>query len=69
MSVTVGPNESIDSAYRRFVREMIVNGTFKELEKIRFYVGKGKIKSDIRRKFYKTKRKRAAARRSSKNNY
>lgn len=66
MSVTVGPNESVDSAYRRFVREMIVNGTFKELEKIRFRQQKGEIARDKRRQLYKTKRKRASARRKSK---
>lgn len=66
MSVTVGPNESIDSAYRRFVREMIINGTFKELEKTRFRQPKGQVESDKRRQLYKTKRKRASARRKSK---
>lgn len=64
--VNIAPGESIDAAYRRFVREMILNGTFKELEKARFYVGKGQLERDKRRQKYKTKRKRAAARRKSK---
>lgn len=64
--VNIAPGESIDAAYRRYVREMILNGTFKELEKTRFYVGKGQRERDKRRQKYKTKRKRAAARRKSK---
>jgi ribosomal protein S21 len=36
MAVVVAPAESVDSAYRRFVKELIVNGTFKELEKSRY---------------------------------
>ncbi|GIW57534.1 MAG: hypothetical protein KatS3mg083_479 [Candidatus Dojkabacteria bacterium] len=64
--VIVAPGESIDSAYRRFIREMIVNGTFKELEKARYHVGEGEIERAKRRKIYKTKRKRAAARRKLK---
>lgn len=64
--VNIAPGESIDAAYRRYVREMILNGTFKELEKTRFYVGKGQLERDKRRQKYKTKRKRAAARRKSK---
>ena len=63
--VLLAPGESVDSAYRRFIKELIVNGTFKELEKQRFYVGKGELKSDIRRQLYKTKRKRAQARRKT----
>jgi len=61
--VVLGPGEPIESAYRRFIKELIVNGTFKELEKSRYHVGKGDEKRDIRRQNYKTKRKRAAARR------
>lgn len=64
--VIVAPGESIDSAYRRFVRELLLNGTFKELEKARYYVGRGQIERDKRRQQYKTKRKRASARRRSK---
>jgi ribosomal protein S21 len=61
--IVVAPGESIDSAYRRFIKELIVNGTFKELEKARYHIGEGKLESDKRRQVYKTKRKRAAARR------
>ena len=63
--VIVAPGENVDSAYRRFIKELIINGTFKELEKARFHVGKGQIESDKRRQLYKTKRKRASARRKT----
>ncbi len=61
--VVLSPGESVDSAYRRFIKELVVNGTFKEYEKLRYHGGKGEIKSEKRREIYKTKRKRAAARR------
>lgn len=67
MSVTLAPGESVDSAYRRYIREMVLNDTFKELEKARFHVGKGQVDRDIRRQNFKTKRKRAAARRKNRN--
>jgi ribosomal protein S21 len=65
--ITLAPGESLDAAYRRYIRELIVNGTFKELEKVRFRVNSGQLESDKRRKLYKTKRKRAAARRKNRN--
>ncbi len=65
--VILAPGESIDSAYRRFIKELVVNGTFKEYEKLRYHVGEGVLESDKRRQQYKTKRKRAAARRTNKN--
>lgn len=64
--VVLAPGESVDSAYRRFIKELVVNGTFKEYEKMKFHVGKGQLEADKRRQMYKTKRKRAAARRVSK---
>jgi ribosomal protein S21 len=67
MAVVLAPGESVDSAYRRFIKELIVNGTFKELEKNRYHVGEGKLDSDKRRQLYKTKRKRASARRKNAN--
>jgi ribosomal protein S21 len=63
MAVVVAQGESIDSAYRRFIKELIVNGTFKELEKNRYHIPEGNVARDIRRQMYKTKRKRAQARR------
>lgn len=65
--VYLSQGESIDSAYRRFIRELIINGTFKELEKNRFHVGSGNLERDKRRQWYKTKRKRAQARRKAQN--
>lgn len=65
--IALAPGESIDGAYRRYIREMILNGTFKELEKQRFHIGKGQLESDKRRQAYKTKRKRAQARRKNRN--
>lgn len=67
MAVTLAPGESVDSAYRRFIREMVVNGTFKELEKARYHIGEGQLERDRKRQQYKTKRKRAAARRKNRN--
>lgn len=64
--VILAPGESVDSAYRRFIKELVVNGTFKEYEKIRYHVGHGKLEADKRRQMYKTKRKRASARRNKK---
>lgn len=61
--VVLNPGESVDSAYRRFIKELIVNGTFKEIEKNRYHIGKGRLLSDKRRQWYKTKKKRAQARR------
>jgi ribosomal protein S21 len=61
--VVLGPGESIDSAYRRFIKELVVNGTFKEYEKLKYHVGNGQLEADKRRQMYKTKRKRASARR------
>jgi ribosomal protein S21 len=61
--VGVAPGDSIDSAYRRFIRDMMAHGTFWELERARYYVSKGEIERAKRRKIYKTKRKRARARR------
>lgn len=65
--VNLAPGESFDSAYRKYIREMIANGTFKELEKQRYHIGKGQLERDKRRQIYKTKRKRARARRKNKN--
>jgi len=65
--VVVSQGESIDSAYRRFIKELVVNGTFKEFEKVRYHVRQGVLESDKRRALYKTKRKRAQARRKMKN--
>ena len=31
--VTLSAGESVDAAYRRFIKELVVNGTFKEFEK------------------------------------
>ena len=62
--VLVQPGESIDSAYRRFIKELIVNGTFKALEESRYHIGEGEVKRDKRRQWFKTKRKRAQARRA-----
>jgi len=65
--VNIAPGESIDAAYRRYIREMILNGTFKQLERQRFHLGKGQQERDKRRQVYKTKRKRAQARRKNRN--
>ena len=65
--VTLSAGESVDAAYRRFIKELVVNGTFKEFEKARYHIGEGQLKSDQRRQFYKTKRKRAQARRKMRN--
>ncbi len=65
--VVLAQGESVESAYRRFIKELIVNGTFKELEKNRYHIKNGKLESDKRRQIYKTKRKRAAARRKLRN--
>jgi ribosomal protein S21 len=67
MAVILAQGESVDTAYRRYIREMVVNGTFKELEKSRYNVGEGQQKRDSRRQFNKTKRKRAQARRKNRN--
>lgn len=61
--IVLAPGESIDSAYRRLIKELVVNGTFKEYEKMKYHVRKGQLEADKRRQMYKTKRKRAAARR------
>jgi ribosomal protein S21 len=61
--VVLAPGEPVEAAYRRFIKELIVNGTFKELEKTRYHIGSGELERDKRRQFYKTKRKRAQARR------
>lgn len=67
MAVILAPGESVDAAYRRYIREMVMNGTFKDIEKTRYHVGDGQQKRDQRRQAFKTKRKRAAARRKNKN--
>lgn len=64
--IVLNQTESIDSAYRRLVREMIVNDTFKEIEKNKYRVLQGEEVRDKRRAWKKTKRKRAAARRKNK---
>lgn len=61
--VVVSPNEPIEVAFKRLYREMLYNGVIAEIEKNRFYVGKGQILREKRRKIYKTKRRRAKARR------
>jgi ribosomal protein S21 len=63
--VILSPGESVDSAYRRFIKELVINGTFKEYEKSRYRIPKGEVEREKRRQVYKTKRKRAAARRAS----
>lgn len=67
MAVYLTAGESIDAAYRRLIREMISNGVFLELENQRFHIPKGEKIRDKRRAWYKTKRKRASARRKNKN--
>lgn len=67
MAVILAPGESVDVAYRRFIREMVLNGGFKDLEKSRYRVSEGQLERDRRRQAYKTKRKRAQARRKNRN--
>jgi ribosomal protein S21 len=67
MAIMLAPGESVDTAYRRYIREMVLNGTFKELEKSRYHIGSGQQDRDSRRQFFKTKRKRAQARRKNRN--
>lgn len=66
MAVILAPGESVDAAYRRFIRELVMNGSFKDMEKSRYQVGEGQLKRDQRRQANKTKRKRASARRKNK---
>lgn len=61
--VIVSPNEPIEVAFKRLYREMLYNGVIAEIEKNRFYVGKGQILREKRRKIYKTKKRRARLRR------
>lgn len=61
--VVVAQNEPIEVAFKRLYREMQYNGIIEEIEKNRYYVGKGAILRDKRRKIYKTKKRRARARR------
>lgn len=65
--VVLTATESIDSAFRRLIREMISNGIFKHIEDNRFRIPEGQIKREKKRAYYKTKRKRAAARRKNRN--
>jgi ribosomal protein S21 len=69
VAVVLAPGESVDAAYRRLVREMVINGTFKQIEDAKYYVGSGTKKRDKRRQYLKTKRKRAQARRRNRNKY
>jgi ribosomal protein S21 len=69
VAVALAPGESVDAAYRRLVREMVINGTFKQIEDAKYHVGSGIKKRDQRRQYLKTKRKRAQARRRKRNKY
>ncbi|MFW5720155.1 MAG: hypothetical protein ACOCXT_03975 [Candidatus Dojkabacteria bacterium] len=61
--IVLGPGESVDAAYRRLVKELVVNGTFKAMEENRYRVPKREKLNAKKRQWMKTKRKRAQARR------
>lgn len=68
MAILVRSDENIDNAWRRFVRELLSNGLFDEMNARAFYVSKSRIKADKRREYEKQKRKRSQANRKAKRN-
>lgn len=68
MAVLVRADEPIDSAWRRFVRELVGNGIFDEMNARAFHVNKSRLLADKRREYKKQKRKRSQANRKAKRN-
>jgi ribosomal protein S21 len=68
MAVLVRADEPIDSAWRRFVRELVSNEVFEEMNTRSFHVSKSRLAADKRREYQKQKRKRSQANRKAKRN-
>jgi small subunit ribosomal protein S21 len=66
MSVVVKENESIDAAWRRFMRELISNGVLDEMKERAYFRKPSEIKAEVRRQFKKRKRRHSRAVRKSK---
>lgn len=66
MSVVIKDNEAIDSAWRRFMRELIDSGVLDEMKERMYYRKPSEIKGEVRRQFKKRKRKHNRAIRKSK---
>ncbi len=67
MSVTVHPNENIDSALRRLQREVMREKVLEEVRKRMYRTKKSEEEAEKRKAYKKTKTRRARARRKSKN--
>ncbi len=63
MVVIVREGESLDSAWRRLVREMVSNGVFVEFKKRMRYVSRSEEKAAITQQRLKTKTRRSKAKR------
>lgn len=63
MVVIVREGESLDLAWRRFVREMVSNGVFVEYKKREYYVPPSVVKAERVRYYSKIKRRRGQAKR------
>lgn len=69
MSVVVRDNENIESAWRRFMRELINNGVLDEMRERTYFRKPSEIKGEIRRQYKKRKRKHSRAVRKSKSKF
>ena len=66
MSVVVKENESIDAAWRRFMRELISNGVLDEMKERAYFRKPSEVKAEVRRQLKKRKRRHSRAVRKSK---
>ena len=65
MAVVLRDNETLESAWRRLMKELLASGTIDELKKRSFYIKPSVTKSAIKRQYKKTQRRHSKAVRKS----